>query len=82
LRGAFFALPELLGAGEPDDAPTRRGFFLLSSFLNAATYLAWKAMRFFVVVKDDEIIVTSETGFRATYGKRPNLPQLKVRRVF
>ena len=37
-------------------------------------------MRLFVVVKDDEIIVTSETGFRAAYCKRPNLPQLKVRR--
>jgi hypothetical protein len=37
-------------------------------------------MRLFVVVQDDEIIVTSETGFRAAYCKRPNLPQLKVRR--
>jgi len=26
-------------------------------------------MRFFVVVQDDEIIVTSETGFRAAYCK-------------
>ena len=37
-------------------------------------------MRLFVVVQDDEIIVTSETDFRAAYCKRPNLPQLKVRR--
>ena len=37
-------------------------------------------MRLFVVVQDDEIIVTSETGFRAAYCKRPNLPQLRVRR--
>ena len=37
-------------------------------------------MRLFVVVQDDEIIVTSETGFRAAYCKRPNFPQLKVRR--
>ena len=37
-------------------------------------------MRLFVVVHDDEIVVTSETGFRATYCKRPNHPQLKVRR--
>ena len=29
-------------------------------------------MRLFVVVQDDEIIVTSETGFRAAYCKRPN----------
>ena len=36
-------------------------------------------MRLFVVVHD-EIIVTSETGFRAAYCKRPNFPQLKVRR--
>jgi hypothetical protein len=28
----------------------------------------------------DEIVVTSETGFCAAYGKRPNFPQLKVRR--
>ena len=39
-----------------------------------------EAMRLFVVVQDDEIIVTSETGFRAAYCKRPNHPQLKVRR--
>ena len=37
-------------------------------------------MRLFVVVQDDEIIVTSESGFRAAYCKRPNFPQLKVRR--
>jgi len=37
-------------------------------------------MRLFVVVQDDEIIVTSETGSRAAYCKRPNHPQLKVRR--
>ena len=37
-------------------------------------------MRLFVVVQDDEIIVTSEAGFRAAYCKRPNFPQLKVRR--
>ncbi len=37
-------------------------------------------MQLFVVVQDDEIIVTSETGFRAAYCKRPNHPQLKVRR--
>ena len=36
-------------------------------------------MRLFVMVQGDEIIVTSETGFRA-YCKRPNHPQLKVRR--
>ena len=37
-------------------------------------------MRLFVVVQGDEIVVTSETGFRAAYCKRPNFPQLKVRR--
>jgi len=37
-------------------------------------------MRLFVVVQGDEIIVTSETGFRAAYCKRPHYPQLKVRR--
>ena len=37
-------------------------------------------MRLFVTVQDDEIVVTSETGFRAAYCKRPNHPQLKVRR--
>ena len=37
-------------------------------------------MRLFVVVQDDEIVVTSESGFRAAYCKRPNFPQLKVRR--
>ena len=37
-------------------------------------------MQLFVMVQDDEIIVTSETGFRAEYWKRPNHPQLKVRR--
>ena len=39
-----------------------------------------KPKRFFVVVEGDEIIVTSDTGFRAAYCKRPNIPQLKVRR--
>jgi len=37
-------------------------------------------MRLFVVVQDDEVIVSSERGFRAAYCKRPNLPQLNVRR--
>ena len=37
-------------------------------------------MRLFVMVQGDEIIVTSETGFRAEYWKQPNHPQLKVRR--
>jgi hypothetical protein len=37
-------------------------------------------MRLFVVVQGDEIVVTSETGFRAEYRRRPNHPQLKVRR--
>jgi hypothetical protein len=37
-------------------------------------------MRLFVVVQGDEIVVTSETGFRAEYWRRPNHPQLKVRR--
>ena len=37
-------------------------------------------MRLFVVVHGDEIVVTSETGFRVAYCKRPNFPQLKVRR--
>ena len=37
-------------------------------------------MRLFVVVQDDEIILTSETGFRAAYCKLLNFPQLKVRR--
>jgi hypothetical protein len=33
-------------------------------------------MRLFVLVKGDEIVVTSLTGFRAAYLKRPNHPQL------
>jgi len=37
-------------------------------------------MRLFVVVQGDEIVVTSETDFRAAYCNRPNFPQLKVRR--
>ena len=37
-------------------------------------------MRLFVVVQGDEIVVTSETGFRVEYWRRPNHPQLKVRR--
>ena len=36
--------------------------------------------RLFVVVKGDEIIVTSFTGFRAAYCRRPNHPQLIVKR--
>jgi hypothetical protein len=37
-------------------------------------------MHFFVVVQGDEIIVTSPTGFRAAYFKRPYHPQLVLRR--
>ena len=37
-------------------------------------------MRFFVAVQGDEIVVTSETGFRAVYFKRPHHPHLIVRR--
>jgi len=37
-------------------------------------------MRFFVMVQGDEIIVTSPTGFRAAYFKRPYHPQLVLRR--
>ena len=40
-----------------------------------------ETMQLFVTVQDDEIIVTSETGFRAAYCRRPNHPQLKVRRL-
>ena len=35
-------------------------------------------MRLFVLVRGDEIVVTSSTGFRAAYLKRPNHPQLIV----
>src|SRR5262245_6804838 len=45
-----------------------------------AARLLGKAMRFFVVVQGDEIIVNSATGFRATYFKRPYHPQLVLRR--
>jgi hypothetical protein len=34
--------------------------------------------RLFVFVKGDEIVVTSSTGFRAAYLRRPNRPQLIV----
>jgi len=32
------------------------------------------------MVTDDEIVVTSETGFRAAYCRRPHHPQLIIRR--
>jgi hypothetical protein len=41
---------------------------------------ALEPKRLFVMVAGDEIIVTSSTGFRAVYCKRPNLARLKVRR--
>ena len=37
-------------------------------------------MRLFVMVQGDEIIVTSETGFRVEYWQRPKHTHLKVRR--
>jgi hypothetical protein len=40
-----------------------------------------KPIRLFVMVRGDEIIVTSETGFRAAYFKRPNKPLLKLKRL-
>ena len=39
-----------------------------------------KQRRILVVVKGDEIVVTSDAGFRAAYCRRPNHPQLIVRR--
>jgi hypothetical protein len=39
-----------------------------------------KQRRLFVIVNGDEIVVTSEAGFRAAYCRRPHHPQLIVRR--
>ena len=39
-----------------------------------------KRRRLFVMVTDDEIVVTSDTGFRAAYCRRPHHPHLIVRR--
>ncbi len=39
-----------------------------------------KQRRLFVIVIGDEIVVTSDTGFRAAYCRRPHHPQLSVRR--
>ena len=39
-----------------------------------------KRRRLFVIVTGDEIVVTSDTGFRAAYCRRPHHPQLIVRR--
>ena len=39
-----------------------------------------KRRRLFVLVTGDEIVVTSDTGFRAAYCRRPHHPQLIVRR--
>jgi hypothetical protein len=39
-----------------------------------------KQRRFFVMVKGDKIVVTSDTGFRAEYLKRPYHTQLVLRR--
>jgi hypothetical protein len=36
--------------------------------------------RLFVIVTGDEIVVTSDTGFRAAYCRRPHHPKLIVRR--
>jgi hypothetical protein len=39
-----------------------------------------KQRRLFVIVIGDEIVVTSDTGFRAAYCRRPHHPQLIVKR--
>jgi hypothetical protein len=39
------------------------------------------ALRLFVIVRGDEIVVTSETGFRAAYCKRRNKPLLRLTRL-
>ena len=39
-----------------------------------------KRRRLFVIVTGDEIVVTSDAGFRAAYCRRPHHPQLIVRR--
>jgi hypothetical protein len=62
-----------LQAGSPGKKELRRLF--------ARNQIGWEiAMRFFVMVQGDEIIVTSPTGVRAAYFKRPYHPQLVLRR--
>ena len=39
-----------------------------------------KQRRLFVIVTGDEIVVTSDAGFRAAYCRRPHHPQLIIRR--
>jgi hypothetical protein len=39
-----------------------------------------KRRRLFVIVDGDEIVVTSDAGFRAAYCRRPHHPQLIIRR--
>jgi hypothetical protein len=58
------------------------GALLVLSFRPEVSGLAVleKQRRLFVIVTGDEIVVTSDAGFRAAYCRRPHHPQLIIRR--
>jgi len=58
----------------------RRPFSVIFSPRVSGLAVLEKQRRLFVMVTGDEIVVTSDTGFRAAYCRRPHHPQLIVKR--
>jgi hypothetical protein len=58
----------------------RRSFGVILSPRVSGLAVLEKQRRLFVIVTGDEIVVTSDSGFRAAYCRRPHHPQLIVRR--
>jgi hypothetical protein len=58
----------------------RRPFGVIFSSRVSGLAVLEKRRRLFVIVTGDEIVVTSDAGFRAAYCRRPHHPQLIIRR--
>ena len=58
----------------------RRPFGVIVSAQVSGLAVLEKQRRLFVTVAGDEIVVTSDAGFRAAYCRRPHHPELIVRR--
>src|SRR6476619_5445125 len=57
----------------------RRSFVVIFSPRVSGLAVLEKQRRLFVIVTGDEIVVTSDAGFRAAYCRRPHHPQLIIR---
>jgi hypothetical protein len=73
-------LKRTVSAAAPGIGFGRRPFDVIFSPRVSGLAVLEKQRRLFVIVTGDEIVVTSDAGFRAAYCRRPHHPQLIVRR--